>query len=216
MTYMQSRLEENVNAATHGLMAVIVVLAMPFAVLGAWQSVPAASRTAAFSVAVFCLSMILMFGSSTIYHYLPATSRRKQIFHRMDHISIYFAIAGTCTPIALIAIGGSAGRSLLILEWSLVLAGIIFKVFLFQKSRLTEIISTAVYLMMGWAVVIWFPSFVANARPGCVILIVAGGICYTVGVVFFALNKKYAHNIWHIFVNAGAACHFLAIILFAG
>lgn len=216
MTYMQSRLEENVNAATHGLMAVFVALAMPFAVLGAWQTVPAASRTAAISVAVFCLSMILMFGTSTVYHFLPASSRSKEIFHRLDHISIYFAIAGTYTPIALIVIGGPAGRSLLIMEWSLVLSGIIFKAFAFRKNRLTEIVSTAVYLMMGWAVVIWFPAFIANARPGCVNLIVAGGICYTAGVVFFALNRKYAHNIWHIFVNAGAACHFLAIILFAG
>jgi hemolysin III len=208
MSAEQTRREERFNTLTHGLMAVMIALALLSVLSGMWR--------AKLSVIIFCLCMILMFTTSAIYHILPAYSRSKHLFHRFDHISIYFAIAGTYTPVALSIIGGSAGRTLILIEWSLVIAGIIFKILAFRHSRLTEIISTTVYLLMGWAIVPWLPVFISRADPGCVMLIVSGGLFYTAGVVFFALNRKYAHTIWHLFVNAGAICHFLAIAFFAG
>jgi len=189
-------------------MAVLITFALLSVLAGTWRATP--------SAIIFCLCMILMFTTSAIYHILPADRRSKRLFNRFDHISIYFAIAGTYTPVALSVIGGTAGRTLLLLEWSLVLAGIAFKILAFRRSRLTEIISTAVYLLMGWAITPWLPLFIARADPGCVVLIVAGGLFYTAGVVFFALKRRYAHTVWHLFVNAGAVCHFLAIVLFAG
>lgn len=208
MSFEQSRREERFNTLTHGLMAVMTAFSLLSLLAGSWQAAP--------PVIIFCLCMILMFTTSAIYHILPAYSRSKQLFNRFDHISIYFAIAGTYTPVALSIIGGSAGRTLLLLEWSLVLAGIIFKLLAFRRNRLTEIISTAVYLLMGWAIVPWLPAFIARADPGCVVLIVSGGLFYTAGVIFFALKRQYAHTIWHLFVNAGAICHFMGIVLFAG
>jgi hemolysin III len=216
MSYLQSRREETCNTWTHGVMAALAVLAMPFAVLGAWMGSPGAPRLAASSVTVFCLAMILMFSTSAIYHSLPADWRSKHVFNRLDHMSIFFAIAGTYTPIALVIIGGRAGLQLLLIEWSLVLAGIVFKLVAFKKNQLTEILSTAIYLMMGWSIVPFLPDFIQKAQQGCTALIVAGGIFYTTGVIFFALKRRYAHTVWHLFVDAGATCHFLAITLFIG
>ena len=211
-----NRREEYFNTLTHGLMAVLIAVTMPFVLSGAWRANPSPSSATSLGTIVFCLCMILMFGTSAIYHVLPADSHSKQLFNRFDHIAIYFAIAGSYTPIALAIIGGSAGLSLMIIEWSLVAAGILFKILAFKRNRLTEVISTAVYLLMGWAIVPWMPEFLARADPGCVTLIIAGGLFYTAGVVFFALKRRYAHTVWHIFVNAGAISHFLAIVLFAG
>lgn len=208
MSVEQTRREERFNTLTHGLMAIMIACAFIAVVAGTWRDEP--------SVIIFCLCMILMFTTSAIYHILPAYSRSKRLFNRFDHISIYFAIAGTYTPIALSVIGGSAGRTLILIEWLLVLAGIVFKILAFQRSQLTEIISTTVYLLMGWAITPWLPVFITRADPGCVVLIVSGGLFYTAGVFFFALKRRYAHTVWHLFVNAGAVCHFLAIVLFAG
>lgn len=216
MSALLTRREEYLNMLTHGMMAVLIAVATPFVLSADWRAESSSRLFTIPGTAVFCACMILMFGMSAIYHGLPAMWRSKRVFKRLDHMSIYFAIAGSYTPIALSVIGGTAGRSLLITEWSLVIAGILFKSFFFRQSRLTATLSTAVYLLMGWAILPWLPIFLAKAETGCVILIIAGGLLYTAGVAFFALRRKYAHTVWHLFVNAGAICHFLAIIFFAG
>jgi hemolysin III len=214
MRYLQTRREEFANVLTHGLMAMLVIAALPFAVLHIYRTMMAEPLTAAVAVAVFCLSLILMFGTSAAYHALPADSRYKLIFNRLDHMAIYFAIAGSYTPLALIVIGGTTGLAVLILEWSLVLAGIIFKVLAFKKSKLNAVISTMFYLLMGWAIVLCLPSFFSQARIACSALILAGGLCYSGGLFFYARQRRYSHVIWHGFVDGGAICHFLAIVLF--
>jgi len=196
------------------LMAILVIMMLPFAVLHTYRQTDSRPLLAAGGVSVFCLCLILMFGTSTLYHGLPGTSRLKLIFNRLDHIAIYFAIAGSYTPIALIVIGGTIGWAVLILQWSLVLAGIIFKTVAFSKSRFNSILSTVLYVMMGWSLVLCLPVFIRHAQIGCSILVLAGGLFYTGGLFFFARQKRYAHVIWHFFVDAGAICHFLAIVLF--
>ena len=124
------------------------------------------------------------------------------------------AIAGTYTPIALSVIGGRLGWLIFALQWLLVLAGILFKVFCFKKSRLSSLVSVLLYLLMGWAVALCLPVFAARAQPANFWLVVAGGLFYTSGLIFFARGRPFDHVTWHGFVMAGAFCHFLAIIFF--
>jgi len=214
--YQQTRREELGNVLTHAPMAILILILLPFAVLYAYRQTSGPPVVAATGVAIFCLCLTLMFGISALYHGLPQTSRLKRIFNRMDHMAIYFAIAGSYTPLALIVIGGKTGWAILILEWSLVLAGIVYKSVAFKKSRTLEIISTILYLLMGWAILPCLPTFIRQAQIGCIILVFAGGLFYSGGVAFFAMQKRHAHVIWHFFVNAGALCHFLAIVFFLG
>lgn len=212
--YQQTRQEEKLNVITHGLMAILVLAALPFAALRAYNANPLNATTAAVAVGIFCFCLILMFTASSVYHGLPAESRFKRIFNRFDHMAIYFAIAGSYTPLALIVIGGTAGISLLILEWSLVVIGIIYKSVAFKKSKLTAAFSSILYLLMGWAVVLWLPQFLERASLACVLLIVGGGLLYSGGMAFYAKQSKNMHVIWHFFVDGGAICHFLAIVFF--
>jgi len=210
VAYAQTRYEEHLNVLTHGIMAAAVMIMLPWAV---WNAGRVSFRNGA-GVAVFCGCLILMFGVSAVYHGLPAGGAAKKVLNRLDHMAIFFAIAGSYTPIAIAVIGGRTGQSILIMEWILVLVGILFKILAFKKNRLTWILSTVLYLLMGWAVVICLPVFIRQANPVFAWLILAGGVFYTGGILFFAQSRRYAHVIWHFFVDAGAACHFLAIAVF--
>lgn len=214
MDYLLTRHEERFNVLTHGLMAALVLASSPFVVIHAYNTTPAMPMTAAVSVGVFCLCLLLMFTASSVYHGLPNESRYKRIFNRFDHMAIFFAIAGSYTPLALVVIGSSSGMALLILEWSLVVAGIIYKSFVFRRNKLTAILSPLIYLLMGWAVVFVFPEFISKANPICVALIIAGGLLYSGGIAFYASKRENMHLIWHLFVNGGAICHFVAIVFF--
>jgi hemolysin III len=213
-SYQQTHQEERINVLTHGLMAILFTALLPFAVLQVQRAIPGPPPVAAISVFVFCCCLVLMFVLSAIYHSLPQGSRAKHLFNRLDHMAIYFAIAGSYTPVALVIVGGTAGWLILILEWSLVLAGIFFKLFAFRKNRVTAVFSMVLYLLMGWAILLVLPIFIQQALISCLMLIVAGGLSYTAGIFFYARQKPYSHVIWHLFVNAGAACHFLALVLF--
>lgn len=214
MSRPQTIQEEKYNVITHGLMAMLLIAAMPFAVLYAFAGGGVVALRDAIGVAIFCLSLILMFGTSALYHGMPAGSRYKRIFNRFDHMSIFFAIAGSYTPIVLSIIGGKTGTIILIVEWSLVLVGILYKAFAFKKNRLSWIISITLYLAMGWAIAACFPLLGARATPASFWLIFTGGLFYTVGIFFFAQSRRYMHVVWHFFVNAGAICHFMAIVFF--
>jgi hemolysin III len=212
--YRQTRQEERVNSLTHGLMAFLVVVLLPFALINTYRRVHGSPPGAVASVAIFCFSLILMFGTSAIYHGLPQENRYKSLLNRLDHIAIYITIAGAYTPISLVVIGGTTGWLVLALEWSLVLIGVLFKIFAFRKSRINAILSTIFYLLMGWVILPFLPVFVRKAQLACSLLIAAGGLFYSTGVFFYARQKRFSHIIWHLFVDAGATCHFLAIVFF--
>lgn len=214
MSRPQTIREEKLNILTHGLMAILIAGAIPFAVVRVFSQGGNMAGRDAVTVAIFCLCLVFMFSTSAIYHSMPMASHKKIIFNRLDHMSIYFAIAGSYTPIAVSIIGGRPGLTILVVEWSLVLAGMLFKLFFFKTNLLTRILSVALYLAMGWSVVVCFPLLAVRALPVCLWLILAGGIFYTIGVVFFSLNNRYAHVVWHFFVNAGAISHFVAIVFF--
>ena len=213
-SYQQSSHEEKINALTHGLMALVLLVVAPVVVWSAARAGTAWKAIDVFGTTVFILCLILMFTASAVYHGLPAASRLKKVWNRLDHMAIFLAIAGTYTPIALSVIGGRTGWLIFIFEWSLVLAGILFKAFHFKKNKLTWVISILLYLLMGWAVVLCMPIFIARAQTANLWLVISGGVFYTLGIIFFAQKWRYAHVVWHGFVIAGALSHFVAIVFF--
>jgi hemolysin III len=205
----QSLGEEIANSVSHGVALLAAIVAVPFLIAAA-RHLGIANVVGA---SVFAATMVLLYLTSTLYHALPA-GRAKRVFMKLDHGAIYVFIAGSYTPFALGALGGPWGWTLFGLVWTLALLGVTLKAF----DRLSHPwLSTGLYLVMGWLVLIAAVPLVERvALPG-VALLVAGGLAYTAGVVFFALDSRlrYAHAVWHGFVVAGTACHFFAVLGYA-
>lgn len=207
--------EEIGNSITHGVMAIFTLGMLPYAAIRSYINAPAGMKVIdPLGVSIFVICIFLMFISSTIYHAMSKASPQKEVMHRIDHIMIYFAIAGTYTPICLSVIGGKWGIGLCVAQWVLVIGGTLFKALAFSKSAISYIVSVSIYLLMGWMVVLCFPVLWGAANVVTFWLIVAGGICYTGGVVCFALKFKFHHMVWHFLVDFGALCHFIAIVYF--
>jgi len=197
--------EEIANAITHGMGWFLSA-----AGLGVLLTLGAINGTAIDVVAVliFGLSLILMYGASTLYHALPYP-RAKKFFKAFDHAAIYILIAGTYTPLCLVNLKGVTGWTLFALIWSLAFAGLVFSIFRPGK----RILELGLYLGMGWAAVVVFPKLIGAINPVGLKLLIAGGLCYTIGVIFYVLKKlPYGHMVWHLFVLAGSTLHFLAIV----
>ncbi|PKG93412.1 hemolysin III family protein [Paraglaciecola sp. MB-3u-78] len=161
-----------------------------------------------FACLVYGLSMILMFLSSTLYHWTQSADL-KALLKVVDHSAIYLLIAGTYTPFMVLAIGGWVGLSGMIIVWSIALVGITCKIFANQRFPKLSVIT---YLLMGWIAIFFiYPLYHALSTEG-LWLLVAGGLCYTVGVLFYVAKKiQFTHATWHVFVVAGCMCHFFSI-----
>ena len=159
---------------------------------------------------VYSVSLFMLYLASTLYHSFKG--RAKSIFQRLDYLAIYLLIAGTYTPFALVAIKGETGWWLFGVVWALALIGMIIEHLPLKGPRVIPII---IYLMMGWACVFTLDSMMAGMSEMGFALLVAGGITYSIGVVFFILDNWYpwCHEIWHLFVIGGSACHYFAIFL---
>ena len=204
--------EEVANSVSHGVMALTMLIALPFSAVWSYLHNDCNPTTAAIGVSVFVISLFLMFLASALYHSMQPTSSHKEIFHILDHIFIYFAIAGSYTPIALSVIGGWQGILIVILQWAMVIFGIFYKSL---SQRSIPAVSLTIYLIMGWTVVFFFPLFMRNASWQLLVLIAAGGILYTIGAWFYAKKGfRYHHLIWHLLINLAVACHFAAIVFF--
>ena len=206
----QSLGEEIANSISHGAGLVAAIAGAPVLIVTATRN-GAASVVAA---SVFAMTMVLLYLASSLYHALPK-GRAKRIFQKLDHGSIYLFIAGSYTPFTLGALGGPWGWTLFGLVWSLAAVGIVLRVL----DRLDHPwLSTGLYLAMGWLVVIAaVPVSQRVPLPG-ILLLVAGGVAYTAGTVFFLLDSRwrYAHTIWHAFVMTGTGFHFFAVQMYAG
>jgi len=202
--------EEVGNTITHGFMALIVLVIMPFAIIRAYiRGGEEFAIIDATGVSVFCICIFLMFATSAVYHSTKHETTHKVVYNKLDHIGIFIAIAGTYTPIALSVVGGVQGIILVSIQWTLVLAGILIKTLLWKKTKL---LSVPIYLLMGWSVVFYFKLFLGNATPLLFWMVIAGGICYTLGCIFYASSFKFSHMIFHFFINAGATFHFIGIV----
>ena len=202
--------EELANSVSHGLGLLLSLAALPGLVAVAhlrhdpWLLV---------SGTIFGLTLVLLYGTSTVYHALPR-GRTKDLWRVADHVAIYLLIAGTFTPFAVGVLRGPLGWTLLVTLWALAALGIVLKTTVgFRYPRL----STTMYLAMGWMAVFAIQPLASRAGLHAVAWIVAGGLCYTLGVVFYVRERiRYGHLIWHLFVLGGSACHFMAVLWYAG
>lgn len=214
---MQITIREPGSALTHFIAMMMAVFAsMPLLLKAGLTS---GTRNMA-AMMVFMLSMILLYGASTMYHSVNLTGSRLKIFRKLDHMMIFILIAGTYTPVCLIILGGQTGYSLLALVWGIAAAGILIKMFWITCPKW---FSSLIYIAMGWLCI---PVFVPlwNALPKAAFLwLLAGGIIYTIGGVIYALKlplfnsrHKYfgSHEIFHLFVMGGSICHFIFMYLY--
>ncbi|RIJ64406.1 hemolysin D [Rummeliibacillus sp. TYF005] len=201
-----SKKEEFWNALTHG---VSFLLAIPGLILLIEKANENGSKIELFSYIVFGLSMMLLFLCSTLYHSVPIY---KSFFKKMDHSSIYFLIAGTYTPIALVAVGGKTGWVIFWIEWILTIIGVIMKMFFVYRFKTLSLI---VYLGMGWLIVFAYKPLITHITLKGFLVLLLGGVIYSVGTYFYK-NKRipYNHAIWHVFVMAGCAAMFASVYYF--
>ena len=199
--------EEKLNAWSHGLGVGLGIAALVLMLLGVDQTNP----FGLFSVIVYGLSIILLFLASTCYHAITS-SKRKHYFRVADHIGIYLLIAGTYTPVLLIAIPNGLGWILFWVVWGIAAFGLVLKLFFTGRF---EHFSTFLYLAMGWLAIIPYSELTTALDAKALALLIGGGIAYTVGVLFYAIEKiPYNHFIWHLFVLGGASCHFFMVYLY--
>ena len=206
---VQTRGEEIANAVSHGVGLVLALVGVPVLVAGAVQRGGAADVVGS---AVFGATMALLYLTSTLYHSAPA-GERKTWLRRLDHSAIFLLIAGTYTPFTLGVLGGAWGWTLFGIVWGLAAGGVIVKL---TAGPRWPVLSTALYLAMGWLVVIAIRPLWLRVPGEGISLLVAGGMAYTLGVIFYAQPRmRYAHLVLHLFVLAGTAFHFFAVLGYA-
>lgn len=200
--------EQRLNCLTHALgallsLAGLIVMVCLSAINGSVRQIV--------TVSLFGAALLLVYVASTIYHACPA-GPIKQRLQILDHCAIYFLIAGTYTPFLLVSVGGGWGWSLSGALWGLALVGVAFK--LLYTGRF-DLISSLIYIAMGWSGLIAIKPLLQNLPGGAVSWIFAGGIAYTAGVIFYLWDRlPFNHAIWHLFVLAGSVCHFLAVLFY--
>ncbi|AFS78134.1 channel protein hemolysin III family [Gottschalkia acidurici 9a] len=198
--------EEITNAVSHGIgiglsiagLVVLVVLASMFG--DAWYVV---------SFSIYGATSIMLYLASTLYHSAPE-GKAKSILKIFDHSAIFLLIAGSYTPLTLITLRGKLGWSLFGIVWFIAIAGIVFKVFFVKKFKT---LSTILYILMGWLVVVAIKPLFLALNTKSIVFLVVGGVLYTIGTIFYSWAKlKYNHAIWHMFVLGGSVCHFFTML----
>jgi len=204
-----SLIEEIWHAVTHGVGVALSIAAL--VLLVAFSLMHGHGLLHILSAIIYGISLILMYGASTLYHAVTH-HKAKSLFQKFDHAAIYLLIAGSYTPIALITIGGTEGWIIFALEWAIAVVGIALK---FLYPGRFELFSLIAYLVMGWLIVIDFSAFKSGIDPAGFWLIVAGGLAYSGGVVFYVKDDiTHFHTIWHLFVMLGSSLQFFAILLY--
>ena len=200
--------EEIANSVVHGIGVVLSIVALTILVMIGAMSGSTAKLA---SGIVYGLSLVLEYTASTLYHSFP-WPRAKHVFKILDHCGIYLLIAGTYTPFCLVTLADEGGIWMFATVWTIAAVGIAFEAFWTYRPRW---LSALTYLAMGWLVVFSLGSLRANLDPAGVWLLLAGGLAYTVGTIFYVLKRvPYMHMVWHLFVLAGSVLHFLAVVLY--
>lgn len=203
----QTLLEEKLNALTHAFGALLGSIALVLLIIFDTNK----TDWSLFSVIVYGVSIIVLFSASTLYH-TAKTDKKRHYFRILDHISIYFLIAGTYTPVLLITLYNGLGWTLFIGVWGIALFGVVLKLFFTGRF---EIFSTLLYLVMGWLIVFDFVSLSSGIGRNGISLLIFGGSAYSIGIIFYAIKRiPYNHVIWHLFVLAGATFHFFMIFFY--
>lgn len=201
--------EEIANSISHGIGCIFGIVGLILLLSQAMEANAGALTITSYSL--YGGSMILLFLASTLYHAIRSP-RAKFWLKKLDHCAIYLLIAGTYTPFLLVGLKSPLAHSLMVVIWSLALAGIVFKLVFIHRFK---VLSLVTYLLMGWLSVIVIYQLTLKLASGGVWLLAAGGIIYTLGVIFYVAKRiPYNHAIWHGFVLGGSICHFLAIYLY--
>lgn len=200
--------EEIFNSVSHGVGILLSVAALTLLIVfAAWRS----DGYGLASAIVYGISLILLYSMSTVYHIVqnPAAKRVLRIF---DHSSIFVLIAGTYTPYLLMCMRNPVGWAIFGLIWGMAVLGIVLNAI--DLDRFSKI-STLCYVLMGWGIVFTLPKITKVIGTQGTALLIAGGVVYTLGVIFYVLKKyRYMHSVWHLFVLAGSICHYLSILLY--
>ena len=202
---------ERFNSISHLVGAVLALIG-----LGALLAVSIEHKSAAMivSFSIFGVTLVLLYTMSTLYHSFHPP-RLKKIFQKLDHVSIYLLIAGTYSPYMLVSLGDEKGALMLAFVWGLAVLGLLLDLLVPKRMETLQII---IYLVMGWVCTFQFSSLQAAIPLPGIIWLTAGGITYTLGVIFYVLDSmnklRHAHGIWHMFVLCGSICHFFSIILY--
>ncbi len=203
--------EEIANSVTHGIGVLFSVVTLTILLVFAiWKK--SAISIVSFSIYGFC--SICLYLASTLYHSFQK-EKLKMILRIFDHSSIYLFIAGTYTPVALLCLKGYWRVSILIAVWLIALSGIAFKIFTYKKFDKYNFLSLIIYILMGWLVVVPVKPMLETVPVGFLMWLLAGGLFYTVGTVFYAIKKiPFNHAIWHLFVLGGSVMHFVGIFIY--
>lgn len=202
--------EEIANSITHGIGAVLSIAAL---VMLLFISIRYGQPLDIVGVAIFGCSMIFLYMMSTMCHsFALSEGTTRKVFRILDHSAIYVLIAGTYTPFCLSVIGGTQGYVILVIQWGLALTGILLRTLFYDRYTLVHVV---IYLAMGWMVGVFIKSLYPIISSGGLILLIAGGLSYSIGILFYAIRMfKYHHMVWHLFVIAGTACHFFLVYLY--
>lgn len=200
--------EELANALTHGVGLLASLVGLPVLVLAAMAR---GERLMVIGASVFGATLIALYAASTLYHAIPHPTL-KQRLRVVDHAAIYLLIAGTYTPFTLGVLRGAWGWSLFGIVWTLAALGVLFKLKFgprFQRA------STAMYIAMGWVIIIALKPLMEALPSAGLLLLGAGGLFYTGGCIFYLAKRSWSHPVWHLFVLGGSACHFFAVLWYA-
>ena len=200
--------EEIFSAVSHGIGAGLSVAALVTMIVRAARS---GDGYAIIAAAIFGAALVILYTMSTLYHALTPVGAKK-IFRIFDHAMIFLLIAGTYTPYLLVTMRGTVGWILFCILWALTAIGIVFDAIMLERFHKIEMV---LYVAMGWCIVVASKTLVASLAPGGLILLLAGGVLYTVGIIFYSRKKiRYMHSIWHLFVLAGSILHYFSVYLY--
>lgn len=194
------------NAISHGIGLLLALVALPLLVV---VSHGQSTTIGLLGTVIYAFSLLLMFSSSTIYHALPGP-RSKLVLKKLDHISIYFLIAGSYTFVILNRMTDSTGFTFLAVLWGMAFGGIWFKA---KYAQRFNVLSTAIYVLMAYILLLNPWSFLLSLQRDAAMLLIGGGLLYTIGAVFYLWKSlKWAHTVWHVMVLGGATCHYLGFL----
>ncbi len=200
--------EELAHSISHGIGMLLGITAMILFVI---KSTRVDNNLYKVSMVIYSTSLIVLYANSMFYHAFPE-GKAKNIFERMDHSSVYLLIAGTYTPFCLIVIGGVKGLVICSILWGLAVLGVVFKIIWIEKFVKIHVL---IYLIMGWTIIFFAGTIFKTLTSTGFVLLVAGGLCYSIGVLFYIFNWfKYHHFIWHLFVLFGSILLFFSIYIY--
>jgi hemolysin III len=208
ITQQYSNLEEKLNVWSHAFGIFLSIIALVLLII---KAVEKENVWMMISFPIFGISLILLYLASTLYHSAKDPSKRFKL-KIFDHAAIYVLIAGSYTPFTLVSLNGETGWFIFSIVWILAFTGIILKLFFTGRFK---VLSTAMYVLMGWLIIFYFKELTANLHSDGVFYLILGGVFYTIGAVLYSIKKiKFNHAIFHVFVLGGSFCHFLSVYLY--